>query len=526
MQIKVKKTLYLIVVMFILLIMNACTSESDSKESAASTDGNTDLKVALSAAPPSLDFQHTTVLVAMTVGWHIVEPLVTIDENYQPVPYLAKSIDVSDDGKTITLPLREGITFHNGKEMTSEDVVASLNRWKDISSVGKVAMAVAEDIIAEDQYTVSITLSKPSSSVIYALAFPFQGAVVMPKEIIEKYGDLPIEEMIGTGPFEFAEWKQDQYIHLKKFEDHQPLEQEVSGLAGKREALVDNLYIMLVPDLSTRESGLLSGEYDVAEDLSTDNYDMLREHDDIDTVIASPQGYISMNFNLKDGIFKSQEVRQAVNTALDNEAIMLAAQGSPDFYRLDHGLMFQEQAWYSEAGKELYHQNDLEKGKQMLEAADYNGEEVTILATRDLDYIYNSSIVLRNTLEAMGMNVKLEVYDWATMADRRSDPETWDIFFTEFPVYIDPGVIIFLHSQGGWFTGYESAEMDALLEKVQETLDFGEAKVAFEQAQELFWNDVPYVKVGEVNSLIGHNQSVKNFDYFMQMYFWNVSHEK
>ena len=92
---------------------------------------------------------------------------------------------------------------------------------------------------------------------------PNQFGGIMPKEIVENAPVEGITEYIGTGPFKFVEWKQDQYIHYEPFEEYQSPEGTPSGLAGKREAFVDNLYIDFVADGSTRVAGMTTVEYDI-----------------------------------------------------------------------------------------------------------------------------------------------------------------------------------------------------------------------------------------------------------------------
>ena len=87
------------------------------------------LKVALNAEPPSLDLQWSTALATQQIGWHLYETLYTLDRDYNPIPLLAEGHTVSDGGRRYTITLRRGVRFHDGREMTSADVVASLQRW-------------------------------------------------------------------------------------------------------------------------------------------------------------------------------------------------------------------------------------------------------------------------------------------------------------------------------------------------------------------------------------------------------------
>ena len=116
----------------------------------------------------------------------------------------------------------------------------------------------------------------------------------MPKEILAEAGDENVKKFIGTGPFEFVDWKQNQYIQVKKYAGYKTAPGPTSGLSGKKEALVDNIFFHFVPDAATRVAGLQSGEYDFAEGLPTDNYETLKKDPSIAVNISKPSSYISM----------------------------------------------------------------------------------------------------------------------------------------------------------------------------------------------------------------------------------------
>ena len=391
-----KKWIVAGLLLVLLMISAGC---GGSPAPAASEGGKKkELKVALTATPPTLDLHKTTATVTLEVGWHIYEYLVTMDSQYKVVPSLAEKVEISPDAKTFTFSLRRGVKFHNGKEMTADDVVASLLRWRKVSTVGR-AIAASAVITAKDKGTVVISLPNSSSALLPALAYPTQGAVIMPKEIIDEAGEGNVKSYVGTGPFEFVEWKQNQYIKLKKFDNYISAPGPADGLAGKKEALIETLYLYMVPDAATRVAGVQSGEYDAAEGLPTDSYETLKNDPNIKVHVAKPSSYVGMVFNTKSGLFADVRKRQAVNAAIDSEQFMKAIAGTPDFYELNHGIVFKEQIWYVDSGKEKYNQKNPELAKKLLSEAGYNGDPVTIITSRDYDYMYKSAVVLKDTLE-------------------------------------------------------------------------------------------------------------------------------
>nr|WP_265182147.1 ABC transporter substrate-binding protein [Geomicrobium sp. JCM 19055] len=126
-----------------------------------------------------------------------------------------------------------------------------------------------------DPYTVTLTIDEPSILVpnILADTAPFPG--IMPKEVADAAGADGIDEHIGTGPFQLEEWRMDQHTHLTKFDDYQSRDEEPSGLAGRKEALVDDVYFHYITDESTRVSGMMTGEYDIGFSIPADSIDQI-----------------------------------------------------------------------------------------------------------------------------------------------------------------------------------------------------------------------------------------------------------
>jgi len=125
------------------------------------------LKVASIGEPPTLDIQATTTVLTNEIMWHVYESLFTYDRAWNPIPLLADTHAVTDRGLRHTITLRKGVKFHNGKEMAAADVVASLKRWGQVASIGRVLWPGVETIEAKDAYTVVIFLKQPSGSLAW-----------------------------------------------------------------------------------------------------------------------------------------------------------------------------------------------------------------------------------------------------------------------------------------------------------------------------------------------------------------------
>src|SRR5438093_11621173 len=146
------------------------------------------LKVGNLGEPPTLDAHWTTATITEVITNHIYEGLYSVDAKAQPIPMLAEGMPtVSKDGLTYTFKLRSGIKFHNGKEMTSADVVASLNRWGAQSTYGKNLYARVAEVRAVDKLTVEMKLKEKTAIVLISLAITNNAAAIYPKEIVDKF---------------------------------------------------------------------------------------------------------------------------------------------------------------------------------------------------------------------------------------------------------------------------------------------------------------------------------------------------
>lgn len=499
--------------------LSACGSGGNS--SASNDDLSLEeLKVALPAAPPSLDPHQSVAVVTGQIDMHVLETLVTFDKEYKIQPLLAKSIDISEDKKTITFPLRD-VKFQNGESLTSSDVVASIKRWASLSPTGRSAMDGVQ-VEAPDDKTVVFKLSQPSQTILYDLAYPTsQAAYILPKSIIDKAGKNVITDVVGTGPYKIEAWKKDQYVHLVKYEEYASPEGESSGLSGKREATIKDIYFHFVPNSSTRLNGIKSGEYDVATSIPNDQYQTFRN----DPSLATHKilnGYPGLIFNTTSGLFSDQKVRQAVLASLDLDKVMLAAAGDKDFYRADPGLIPKEMTdWYTNEGNQNYNQNDPSKAKELLQSADYNSQKITIMTTKDYDYMYNAALEIQQELKSIDMNVELAIYDWPTLLAMREHRDKWNAFVSGFPNVAQPTQTLFLDSKNHHASGYASKKMDGLLNEIRYATDHQEAYNAWKEAQGLYWDDLPVIKLGDIYNLAVAKKGIQMETYFSLTRYWN-----
>lgn len=476
------------------------------------------------AQPPNLDPHITQVAMVAELTRPVYETLLTVDEDFAVQPMLAESYTRSDDGLTYTFELREGLTFHDGSVLDSADVVASMERWTRLSQPGQTDFPGAT-WAAPDANTVVLTVTTPSFLHLLNLSSRLLNVpVVMPSEIIEAGGDDPINEVIGSGPYRFVEWKADQNLTLEKWADYQSVDAPASGLAGKKDAQVDTIVFEFVKDATTATAGLQTGQYDVTLAVGPDSVPQLEADPAValGTYQISP---INIAYNLHNGPMSNVDLRQAVNTGMDRSGIMLAAVGSEDAFDLVHHNMTKpwEALWNTEVGKAGYNTVDTAAAKALLASGGYAGEPIKLLTTSDFPEAHNAAVMLQAQLEELGMTVQLEGLEWAAFIEKYlNDQSSWDIGLIPQVVKNDPTQTIgFVPGNPGYL---ESDRLDALLSEYRAAPTIAEAQELFNDMQQYVEDVRPLSRIGDSHERFAQTTALAPLPVFNStVTWWNVA---
>jgi peptide/nickel transport system substrate-binding protein len=462
------------------------------------------LRYAMIDSPPTLDQHAVTSDLSTTIAQHWSEGLYAYNAKYEPAPLLAKSDEIKEDGKLVVIHLREGVPFHNGKEMTSEDVVASLKHWGEYGVRGPIVFKHVDRLEADGKYTVKIYFKEVFSPWKSLFACINGGPTIYPKEVVENATKEPIPRSgyIGTGPYQFIEWNEGRYILLKRFDKYAARDEAPDGYVGKRVAYFDEIRFIPVPDSQTRVNGVLAGDYDYAEYIPGDLYESLKQNPSVVVVLNQGAMFGTLFFNSTAGIMSQKGpvkdnwmLRRAILTALDMEPVLRAAAGPQDLWRLNGSIMPPGTFFYSEAGTKYYSQGNIEKAKQMAKEAGYNGEKIVYMSTTSYDHIYNYSVVIESQLKKAGFNIDFQIYDWATLVARRVQPNLWDLFQTSHGFVPDPILYTFMSdAYPGWWT---TEKKTRLTNEFTGVSDPKERKAIWDQIQALVYEEVPICKVGD-----------------------------
>jgi peptide/nickel transport system substrate-binding protein len=480
------------------------------------------INVATIGEPPTLDPMVSTADLVGIVSQHIFETLFTFDKAWKVTPLLADSMpEISADGKTYTIKLRTGIKFHDGSEMTSEDVVASLTRWTKIASRGKQTAAMIESIAAVDPATVKIVLKQPYAPLLSLLAFNNSAAIIIPA----KHQEDPMTSFIGTGPYMLKERKPDQYIQLVRFDGYKSREGEPDGYGGARHQYLDEIRFVPVPDANTRVEAAVAGQYDYVDSLPVESFDRLKGSKASQPLLLKPFGYPVFVMNTANGITKNLDIRKAIQKALSEEDMMAAAFGSTDFYALGGAIYPKPYSWNTDAGTDgAYNVADPDAAGALLKKAGYNGEPIRILTSRQYEFHYKMAQVAAEYLKQAGFTVDMQVVDWATLTQRRADPKLWDIYITHSPFLPEPALIgqLSTSAPGWWDTPARKTAVDAFTSEV----DPEKRQAAWAEVQKVIYDEVPMIKIGDFNALSAQSQKLQGVVPAPWPYFWNASVKK
>lgn len=250
----------------------------------------------------------------------MVEGLVAYGEDGQPKPMLADKIDVSDDGRTYTFTLRQGVKFHNGKDLMADDVVASWNyyvdpkhEWRCLPEMGAGGSMKVVSAKATGPATVVFELEQPNALFLTTMARTDCGMTGILQR--ETFGaDGAIERPIGTGPFKFAEWKRKEFVRLEKFDGYVAAAAPTDGLSGAKHPLVDELKFVVVPDDATAKAALLAGDLDVIPEIANSDYKELKEDSRVNVSVAATMGPVGLIIQTRDPLLgKVESPRRSIS---------------------------------------------------------------------------------------------------------------------------------------------------------------------------------------------------------------------
>ena len=256
----------------------ATTPASAQRFTCGKTGGN--LVFAQEAKVNSLDQMTSSTISTRNVAMNMFESLVTRDENMNPIPELAAEVVEAPDGMMYTFKLRQGVKFHNGKAMTSDDVMASFDRYKKVG-IDRGILDVVDKWEAPAPDTFVLKMKQAQPTFIENLSSFSVPIVIVPRE--NASAEAMQLKPVGTGPWEYVEFVADSHVKLKRFDGYTPDKRfpTTNGFGGYKVACVDTVNMRIVTEAGARVAGLETGEFHGVEDIPAKAQARLKDNKNI-----------------------------------------------------------------------------------------------------------------------------------------------------------------------------------------------------------------------------------------------------
>jgi len=390
-----------------------------------------------------LDPIWTTAYIVRNHGYLVWDTLFSMDDKLEVKPQMLEKFDVSGDKLTYTFTLRDGLEWHDGKPVTSEDCIASIKRWGAKDSMGQALMARVTDMKAVNAKTFTMTLKEPYGLVLQSLGKPSSNVpFMMPARVAatDPNTQIKAEDVIGSGPFIFKrdEWKPGEKTVYVKNPKYKPRSEPASGLAGGKVVKVDRVEWRVLGDHQTTVNALLVGEIDMIESPPHDLLPVLAKDKNVKLFSANPLGsQYTFRFNVLHKPFDNDKVRQAVLYAFNQKDFLDAVIGDPKWYKECKAMFICGTPLQTFKGWEDKLSSNFDKSKALLKEAGYDGTPVVLMQSTDLAVLTNLAPVAKNLLEKGGFKVDMQSMDWQTLVSRRAkkdppDKGGWNAFLTSW----------------------------------------------------------------------------------------------
>jgi peptide/nickel transport system substrate-binding protein len=445
------------------------------------------------------------------------EPLLGIDLTGNVQPGLAESWEVSKDGKLYTLRLRKGVKFHNGQEMTAEDVKFAMDYTMNPKNgaTGFQNLNLIDRIETPDRYTLNVLMKRSVPGFIYLLT-EIETLSVIPKGSLEEGIRKVAKFPPGTGPFKFAEWQPQQRVVFERFDDYR----------GQK-AFVDRLVLRVINDITVRFTALRAGDVDIIERAS---YHWIKEITEgklkgLSFAESRYAGGRSIEFNVVDPPFNNKKLRLAVAHAIDRREILQAAyfgfaRPSDQHYPKDH-------AWYMEGISTASY--DLDKARTLVKEAGYKGEPIEIMANLGEEAEVETAII-QAQLKKIGMNIKIKMLDRGAAFEMRRKGQYAFKIAGEGDVNPNPvAAYMPIHlcepdprNRNQNETGYCNRDLDALLKTAAAEHDQNKLRALMKKIVATIHEDVPEINIGHTSRFFAMRDYVKGFttDYNGAFRWW------
>ncbi len=473
---KMEKIFSLLLVLTLAVGISACGSGTTGKEeNAGESASRDDVIFSISSDTTSLDPAETKDTVSYLVIFQMFDTLVREEPDGTIAPALAESWEWNDDNTELTLAIRQGVKFHNGDEMTTEDVAYSMNRAIASEYTSAVTSEFDRMEVVDDTH-VKLILVEPYVAALNCLCNANLG--IVSKSAAEEAGGNFEENPVGTGAYKYVEWARGERIEMEANEDY-----------WRGAPSIKKLTFKIHTDKSTAAIALEKGEVDILYYPNTSDRTNLMNQENITWEEGPATTLFYLAFNCRDGVFANEKLRQAVCYALNREDIVAlgvdglgiptesAIPACTEFYKDFDG-----------------YDQDLEKAKALLAEAGYpDGLSITMKTNQSSQYSKPTEVI-QSQLAEVGITVNIELMERAAYLEETQTACDYECTFYVITNNItDPDYIMTrrfhtkMEGGGNNFTLARIEGLDELIDAARGEQDTAKRQELYDQINELIY---------------------------------------
>lgn len=471
-------------------------------------------------------------------GYMIYDTLAGTDANFKIQPQMA-DWKISDDGLVYTFTLRDGLKWHDGTPVTTADCEASIKRWAEKDSTGQVLMTMVAEIKVIDDKVFQVVLKEKTPLLLEGLAkLSSRPAFMMPKRIAQTSSSAPITEFIGSGPFKFvpAEFKPGLKVVYEKNKDYVPRTEPASWTAGGKVVNVDRVQWIAMPDQMAPINALKNDEVDFIQQVPFDLLPMVENQKGIKVEVLDKLGaWTYFRFNHLHAPFNNKLIRQAAMYAVGQEDVLKTLVGNPTYYKTCAAVLGCGNPYGTDYGADMIIPANIEKAKQLLKEANYDGTPVVILQPTDIAMLSAQPIVIGAALRKAGFKVDMKTMDWQTVVTQQGNQKStaeggWSIFSTYSILATsgDPFSNTTLASNGvqAWAGWPDVPEIEALRLKFARAETQEARKAIATELQKLAIDNGVVVPLGQFQIPAAYSTKLSGVLPSPVTVFWNINKSK
>ncbi|MCG7364486.1 ABC transporter substrate-binding protein [Roseomonas sp. ACRSG] len=483
------------------------------------------LKLVPQANLTSLDPVWTTANITRNHAYMIHDTLYGMDANFMPRPQLAEGAVEEDEGRTVTITLRDGPRFHDGEKVRAQDAVASLNRWMKRSPMGQKLAMFVDELVALDDRRLRFRMKRRFPLLLNALAQvsnspPF----IIPERLAKTDAFTQIRDTTGCGPFRFKgdEFNSGSMVVYERNDAYSPTPTGTPSLtAGPKLPKFDRVEWHIITDASTAAAALQTGEIDWFEQPPPEIQLLLKRNRQISIEEIDPLPLVGvLRFNHLHPPFNNKKIRQALLPAISQTDFMSAIVGlEPDIYMDNVGVFTPGTPLATQVALEpLMGPRSVDRAKALLKEAGYNNELMRLIGPTDILAPSAMTQVAADLVRRLEFNADIALGDWGTVVQRRTSREPvdkggWSMLLTSFSSFdfVDPSAHFPLRGNGAgaWVGWPEVPQLETLRDEWFVAPNLAAQKKIAEDMQRIVMDELPYIPVGAYKSMTAVNKNLK-----------------